>query len=64
MEADLTDITDCEFQDIDPTTDLQSNWTAKDWEIQFALKQTKPDKCLGSDEITNRFLQAMGNLLV
>ena len=25
VEADLTDITDCEFQDIDPTTDLQSN---------------------------------------
>ena len=64
VEADLTDITDREFQDIDLTADLWCDRTVKDWEIQSALKQTKPDKCPGSDEITNRFLWAMGNPLI
>jgi hypothetical protein len=61
VEADLTDITDREFYNTDLIADYQ---TAEDWEIQAALKRTKPDKCPGSDEITNRFLQAMGNPLI
>ena len=30
VEANLTDITDCELQDTDSTMDLQGNRTAKD----------------------------------
>jgi hypothetical protein len=43
---------------------LQVDRTAADWEVYKALKSTKLDKSLRADEIPNRFLLAIGQLLV
>ena len=64
VEADLTDIIGHEFTGRAPAIELHIPQTAEEWEVYAALKRTKPDKCLGTDEIVNRFLKAMGDPLV
>jgi hypothetical protein len=62
--ADLTDITDPSLEGEALATELQIDRTAVEWEVYRALKSTKPDKCLGVDEILNQFLLAIGQPLV
>ena len=64
IEADTTDITDPTLEGRAVLTELQMDCTATEWEVYKALKNTKPDKCLRADEILNRFLLAIGKLLV
>jgi hypothetical protein len=75
VEADLTDLIDLtdltnpisstgrEFTDR-VQTELYIDCTTTKWEVHKALKRAKPDKSLGIDEIPNRFLHAMGELLI
>jgi hypothetical protein len=63
VDADLTDIIDHEFTGR-AAIELHIPQIAEEWEVYTALKRTKPDKCLGTDEIVNRFLKAMGDPLV
>jgi hypothetical protein len=62
--ADLTDIIDPTLEGRTLATDLQIDRTAAEWEVYRALRNTRPDKCPGTDEIPNRFLLAMGQPLV
>ena len=64
VAADLADITDLILVGGTLATELQIDCTAAEWEVYRALKSTKPDKCPRADEILNRFLLAMGQLLV
>jgi hypothetical protein len=64
VDADLTDIIDCEFADRASATELHITCTATESEVYTTLKRTRPDKCPGIDEIPNRFLHAMGAPLV
>ena len=61
--ADLIDITDQNFVTRAGEL-LEMRWTVTVDEVYSILKRVKPDKCLGIDGITNRFLKAIGTLLV
>jgi hypothetical protein len=63
-EADLEDITDKEFQEDLYGPTLEMNQLVTSAEVQAIVRKIKPDKCPGTDEIPNRFLQAMGVPLV
>jgi hypothetical protein len=62
-EADLEDITDKEFQEDLYGHALEMDQLVTSAEVQAILRKIKPDKCPGTDEIPNRFLQAMGEPL-
>ena len=64
IEADTTDIADPTLGGRAVPTELQMDCTATEWEVYKALKNTKLDKCPRADEIPNRFLLAIGKLLV
>jgi hypothetical protein len=38
--------------------------TVTEWEVFTALRRAKPNKCLRIDEILNRFLHTIGELLI
>jgi hypothetical protein len=63
VDADLTDIIDCEFAGT-LAIERYIDRIATKWEVYSALRRAKLDKCLGIDEIPNRFLHAMGEPLV
>jgi hypothetical protein len=63
-EADLEDITDREFQEDLYGPALEMDQLVTSAEVQAIVRKIKPDKCPGTDEIPNRFLQAMGEPLV
>jgi hypothetical protein len=63
VDADLTDITDHEFADR-AAAELHADRRATECEVYTTLKRAKPDKCIGADEIPNRFLHAMGEPLI
>jgi hypothetical protein len=56
-------LTSCESIDR-VQAELHIDCTTTKWEVHKALKRAKPDKSLGIDEIPNRFLHAMGELLI
>jgi hypothetical protein len=45
-------------------TELHIDCTTTKWEVHKALKRAKPNKSLRIDEISNRFLHAIGELLI
>jgi hypothetical protein len=63
-EADLQDITDRDFQHDLPGRTLEMSQLVTEEDVQNIVRRVKPDKCPGSDEVTNRFLQAMGEPLI
>jgi len=62
-EADLEDIADRDFQHNLPGTLVISQLVTAE-EVRDIVRKVKPDKCLGADEIPNRFLQAIGEPLI
>jgi len=62
-EADLEDIADRDFQRNLPGTLVISQLVTVE-DVRDIVRKVKPDKCLGADEIPNRFLQAIGELLI
>ena len=63
-EAELQDITDRDFQHDLPGRTLEMSQLVTEEDVQDIVRRVKPDKCPGSDEIPNRFLQAMGEPLI
>ena len=63
-EAELQDITDRDFQHDLPGRTLEMSQLVTEEDVQDIVQRVKLDKCPGSDEIPNRFLQAMGEPLI
>jgi hypothetical protein len=64
LPADLSDITNTEFEDelhSDAHT-ISQRVTCE--EVRTIVRKMKPDKSPGADEIPNRFLQTLGEPLV
>ena len=61
VDTDLASIADTSFVDKER---LFFEQTVTEDKICTALKKTKPDKCLETDKISNRFLKAIEDSLV
>src|SRR6266487_4995938 len=61
--TDLDDILDMDCQEEYSSTIAISQLVTRE-EVQAIVQKVRPDKCPGTDEIPNRFLQSIGEPLV